>query len=107
MELRLSPSTGILHLTRYESIDIIGSDPLKKGARTRSFDDEFAHVGNVKDPGLFTNSEMLGLEPFILNGHIVSCKRNHLGPFGQVLCVQSCFLQALFIHGCVLEFQIL
>ena len=60
---RLVRKTGILHLTRYESIDIIGSDPLKKGARTRSFDDEFAHVGNVKIPAFSRTAKCSALSP--------------------------------------------
>ena len=75
-----------------EGADIVGEDMVHKLLSLRAGDEHLAHVAHVEDAGPVAHRVVLLDDSGILDGHVKTGKRAHLGALCHVVAVQACCL---------------
>ena len=76
--------------------DVVGEDVVDELLCIGAADKDLTHVADIEDAGSIADGHMLVLDGGVLDGHVKSSERAHLGVKGYVLVIQTGFF--VFFH---------
>ena len=79
----------VLRLPDRETGDVVARDPLEERQGPRSIHVGLPHVGHVEEPGGGPHGGVLGDEARVLDGHVPTAERDHLGAGGAMDLVEG------------------
>ncbi len=89
---------GVLTVADSQLAHIVGQSPVEKVLSPGSFDQELAHVGDVKDPHLLPHRLVLIHDARVLHRHLPSGKGHHAGGQLQMGLMERGTIQRGFGH---------
>ena len=97
---------SVQHLTRNHRADVIGEYVVDELFRVRTADEDLTHVRHVEHTHIATDRQMLLSDRRVLNRHVESSERTHLGSESHVTVVQTGNFE-LLLHNQLSVFSIL